>query len=262
MVLVVDDDETVRTLAKTMLERSGCRVVLANDGRQAVDFYRQKGHEIDVVLLDMSMPHLSGEETFRELRRIQRDVTVVLSSGYNHQDAISRFAGKGLAGFIQKPYGPDELFPVMRQALSQSHDTVRSREVVETTAAGDTARQGDETILIVDDEEVIRDALRLILNLHGYTVLEAGDGVEALHVLRNNSNEIALVIIDRKMQPMSGEQTLSRMKTIAPELKAVYSSGDDATVNLSGSELGKAAAILPKPYNPEDFWRVIRYILD
>ena len=82
-VLVVDDDETVRTLAKRMLERAGCTAILAEDGRQAVEIFRQQANEIDVILLDMTMPHMGGEEAFRELRRICPDVSVVLSSGYN-----------------------------------------------------------------------------------------------------------------------------------------------------------------------------------
>ena len=61
--------------------------------------------EIVVVLLDLTMPHLDGEETFRELRRLRPDVRVILSSGYNEQETTDRFAGKGLAGFLQKPYG-------------------------------------------------------------------------------------------------------------------------------------------------------------
>ena len=73
--------------------------------------------EIVVVLLDLTMPHLDGEETFRELRRIRPDVRVILCSGYNEQETTNRFAGKGLAGFIQKPYGLRPLGEKMRQVL-------------------------------------------------------------------------------------------------------------------------------------------------
>lgn len=260
-ILVVDDDETVRTLAKRILERSECKVILANDGLQAIDVFRQQADEIDVVLLDMTMPHLSGEKTFRELRRIRADVSVVLSSGYNEQDAIAKFAGKGLAGFMQKPYGPVELVSVIGQALSQSRSTTQTDPVAERTAPEEIARRGDETILVVDDEEVVRKTVRSGLEMNGYTVLEAKDGTEALELYRNNAEEIALVIIDRQMQPMSGEEMLSQLKTIAPEVKAVFFSGYERTVKLSGSALGEAAAILPKPYTSKEFWRVMRHIL-
>jgi CheY-like chemotaxis protein len=70
-----------------------------------------------LVLLDMTMPRMDGEETFRELRRIRPNVRAILSSGYNEQTATSRFAGKGLAGFIQKPYTLEQLTSEIRRVL-------------------------------------------------------------------------------------------------------------------------------------------------
>ncbi len=68
--------------------------------------------------MDLTMPHLDGEETFRELRRIEPNVRVLLMSGYNEQDAIARFVGKGLAGFIQKPFNIEDLKNSLRSILS------------------------------------------------------------------------------------------------------------------------------------------------
>ena len=116
-VLVVDDEETVRTLASRMLERMGFSVLLAEDGRHGVDMYDAHRDEIVAVLLDMTMPHMDGEETFRELRRKNKNVCVVLSSGYNESEATTGFKGKGLSGFIQKPYRSEDLTAVMRSAL-------------------------------------------------------------------------------------------------------------------------------------------------
>ncbi len=72
------------------------------------------------------MPHLDGEETFRELRRIRPDVRVIISSGYNEQETTNGFAGKGLAGFIQKPYGVRPLFEKMRQVLEAPPESDRA----------------------------------------------------------------------------------------------------------------------------------------
>ncbi len=108
-VLVVDDEETIRVTAAAMLEDVGFTVLMAEDGVQAVEIFRERHEEIRGVLLDMTMPRMGGEETFREMRTIDPKVRVVLSSGYNEQDATSHFAGKGLAGFIQKPYSPRAL---------------------------------------------------------------------------------------------------------------------------------------------------------
>lgn len=74
------------------------------------------------VLLDMTMPKLDGKGCFRELRRINKDVRVILSSGYNEQDATNRFTGQGLAGFIQKPYTPEALKIKMQEVFRDSSD--------------------------------------------------------------------------------------------------------------------------------------------
>ena len=116
-ILVVDDEETVRAVAKMTLERVGISVLTASDGREAVELFIQQAERIDLVILDMMMPHMNGEETFRELKLLRPEVRVLLSSGYNEQEATGRFAGKGLAGFIQKPYRARDLLDTVAQLL-------------------------------------------------------------------------------------------------------------------------------------------------
>ena len=121
-VLVADDEETVCAVGKQMLTRMGFDVLTAVDGRQAVDLFKEHSDEVVCVLLDLTMPHMDGEQAFRELRRIRPDVTVVLCSGYNEQDATQRFAGKGLAGFIQKPYNLTTLREMLIEVLPDDND--------------------------------------------------------------------------------------------------------------------------------------------
>ncbi|QEM70218.1 response regulator [Geobacter sp. FeAm09] len=108
-VLLVDDEETIRALGKDMLQFLGYRVLTAADGRESLEIFRRNRDDIVCVILDLTMPHLDGEQTFRELRRIKPEVRVLMSSGYNEQEVTQKFLGKGLAGFIQKPYKVTEL---------------------------------------------------------------------------------------------------------------------------------------------------------
>lgn len=117
LALVIDDDQGVREAASRLLEFFGFRVVQAVDGRHGTEVFRQHADEVRVVLLDMTMPEMNGEETFRELRRIRPDVPVILSSGYNEIEATRRFTAKGLAGFLQKPFTPKELIQRLSLAL-------------------------------------------------------------------------------------------------------------------------------------------------
>jgi signal transduction histidine kinase/CheY-like chemotaxis protein len=108
-IVVVDDEEIVRSMAKTVLERYGYTVIVAEDGKAGVEVLTQRKSDITLVILDMTMPVMSGEETFQQIRMISPDVRVILSSGYNEVEAIRRFTNKGLAWFIQKPYTAVEL---------------------------------------------------------------------------------------------------------------------------------------------------------
>ena len=117
-VLVVDDEETVRTVAARMIERLGFTVLLAADGREAMAMFRPGPTRFAFVLLDLTMPHLDGEETFRQMRQLNPGVRVILTSGFNQQEAINRFTGKGLAGFIQKPFELSNLTAVIRSVVS------------------------------------------------------------------------------------------------------------------------------------------------
>ncbi len=102
-VLVVDDEETVRKVSGRILEGLGFTPVFASDGREAIERFKENP-DFQFVLLDLTMPNMNGAETFLEMQRIQPGTKVLLTSGYNEQDAISRFTAEGLAGFIQKPF--------------------------------------------------------------------------------------------------------------------------------------------------------------
>jgi CheY-like chemotaxis protein len=123
-ILVVDDEETLRAVASQMVEALGWRALSAADGREALAVYREHMPEIVGVLMDLTMPHMDGEEAFGELRRLNPDVRVLLMSGYNEQDAIARFVGKGLAGFIQKPFGVTELDKQLKLLLADAYASV------------------------------------------------------------------------------------------------------------------------------------------
>jgi two-component system cell cycle sensor histidine kinase/response regulator CckA len=117
VALVVDDDQGVREAASRLLEFFGFRVLQAVDGRHGTEVFREHQSEIVVVILDMTMPEMNGEETFREIRRVRSDVPVILTSGYNEIEATRRFTAKGLAGFLQKPFTPKELTQKLALAL-------------------------------------------------------------------------------------------------------------------------------------------------
>ena len=119
-ILVVDDEEIVRQTAVHTLQRYGYGTVIAEDGSGAIQIYKEQADRIVLVLLDLTMPGVSGEEALRQLQTINSRVRVLLSSGYNEIEAVQRFAGKGLAGFLQKPYTAASLAEKVREVLRQA----------------------------------------------------------------------------------------------------------------------------------------------
>ncbi len=116
-VLIVDDEKPVRTVGRRMLERMGFDVLVAIDGREAVEIYQANADRIDCVLLDLTMPVMDGEQAFREMRKIRKDALVILASGYSEEDVLGRFRGEGLAGFLHKPYRFKILRSMIRDVL-------------------------------------------------------------------------------------------------------------------------------------------------
>ncbi len=121
VVLVADDEETVRVVATKALELRGYRVLTAQDGLDAVQLFERRSGEIDLVILDLTMPRMDGATAFAELRRRDPKVKVLLCSGYSETDVTHRFAGKGLAGFLQKPWSAADLLHRVEEALSRSN---------------------------------------------------------------------------------------------------------------------------------------------
>ncbi|MGK0302484.1 MAG: two-component system cell cycle sensor histidine kinase/response regulator CckA [Planctomycetota bacterium] len=117
-VLVVDDEEAIHKVVHRMLDRLSLMTQSANDGLEALDILEKRHEQIVCVLLDLTMPNLGGTETYREIRKRFDSLPVILMSGYSRQDAVKQFSGKGLTGFIQKPFQISDLRTALAQVLS------------------------------------------------------------------------------------------------------------------------------------------------
>ncbi len=116
-ILVVDDEALVLNVARRVLERAGYRVLTAADGREGLEVFERHARDISLVLLDLTMPRMSGDQAVREMRRVKRDVRVLLTSGYNEREATGEIAGPHLAGYIQKPYVAAALLNKVREVM-------------------------------------------------------------------------------------------------------------------------------------------------
>lgn len=118
-ILLVDDERHLRDMAKRLLEGLGYKVTLAESGEEAEAIYRQQHESIDLVILDVVLVGLSGAETLDRLREIDNDVRVLVSSGYDREGEPRHLLDKRVCGFIQKPYGIEEVNQAIQRALAK-----------------------------------------------------------------------------------------------------------------------------------------------
>lgn len=119
-MLVVEDEDPVRRYTVGLLVELGFTVVQATDGSEAIEIVKERHEELLAMLLDHSMPGMSGEEVLAELERTGLRVPVVLTSGHDVADLRRRFAGHIVAGFLQKPFRLETLDVIVREAIAQS----------------------------------------------------------------------------------------------------------------------------------------------
>jgi CheY-like chemotaxis protein len=118
-ILFVDDEESIRAIAKRTLEASGYRVITASDGADAVAQFAMHRDEIALVLTDMGMPVMDGASTIRALMRVRPDVRIVATSGYGDEGARARATDAGIRHVLSKPYSADGLLRAVRAALEE-----------------------------------------------------------------------------------------------------------------------------------------------
>jgi PAS domain S-box-containing protein len=236
-ILIVDDEDLVRSLARRMAEHAGFSVITASGGREAIRLYRQHYAEIRCVLLDLTMPDLDGLETLRELRRIRPEVRVVVSSGYNEETVAERFAGQIVAGFLRKPYQSATIIAALRNALETETAVTRPTPLPQTTFRDSGASQAESgsaaadgsmmanVVLIVDDDEMVRRSTQITFQLAGFPVLLAASGEEALQVYQQHRDHIACIYLDLNMPRMNGEQTLRALRHHGLSARVIIASG-------------------------------------
>jgi PAS domain S-box-containing protein len=116
-VLVIDDEPDVRSISSRMLSVMGFRVLSADDGKQGVEIFREQPDAITLILLDLTMPRMDGEEALKELRQIRPAVPVVFMSGYAEDEKVSRGDGQSPVGFLQKPFTMEDLQAALRSVM-------------------------------------------------------------------------------------------------------------------------------------------------
>jgi len=120
MALVIDDEKAVRTLVEAALSRQGMKVLAADTGRKGVEVFREHARELSVVILDLEMPAMGGEEVLHQLVELNPEVPIILSSGFGEGEAAVKFSALPQASFLQKPYTAQRLVEAVSAVLPRT----------------------------------------------------------------------------------------------------------------------------------------------
>jgi|GEM_PF-1184077 DNA-binding NtrC family response regulator len=120
VVLMIEDEEHIRIVFRDVMFDEGVMVIGIATGEDGVQFYRDHHDEINLVVLDLSLPGISGEETFKRLKVIDPGVRVVVSSGFPNEDVTKKFDGTGVIGYLQKPYNYATLVDTVNKFLDRA----------------------------------------------------------------------------------------------------------------------------------------------
>jgi PAS domain S-box-containing protein len=122
LVLVIDDEQIMRTTAKSILEEHGYKVIVAENGKAGIEIFKKHRKEIKAVLLDMAMPGMSGKEVYKKLKNIDFGVKVLLSSGFGHDERVKESLADGVDGFLQKPYSLEKLVDAVYEVIAKNRN--------------------------------------------------------------------------------------------------------------------------------------------
>jgi signal transduction histidine kinase/CheY-like chemotaxis protein len=234
-ILVVEDDPAVRLLVEDILNSSGYRVLVAEDGPGALQIAQSHSGEIDLLLTDVVLPKMGGREVAASLTRVRPGIKVLFMSGYTGLSATQHGTLDSDVNFLPKPFSPDALCEKVRAVL--------------------TARMPVRRILIADDEPAIRSLLAEILNESGFQTVTAGDGRQARELIRQDP--VDLIITDLAMEGEEGIELIRALRKEAPKVKIIAMSGTFGPEVLKAARALGANATLTKPVSQATLLRTI-----
>ncbi len=236
-ILVVEDRPAVRELVRETLVPCGYEVLEAANGKEGLEICRNRLQRIDLVLTDLIMPGLNGKEFAELVKKLRSDMKILYMTGYG---------GEALAGqeidpeeLVQKPFSPETLSRKIRDVLGAS----RTRH----------------SILVVDDEEGIRELLRSVLEEDGYEVFTAENGKRAVEILKESP--VNLMMTDLAMPVQEGLETITYVRRVHPSLPVIAMSGTfRGTMLNTAAHLG-ASALLEKPVKVDEVVKLVHQLL-
>jgi DNA-binding response OmpR family regulator len=286
-ILVADDDADLRVGLQIRLRANGYDVDGVGDGGDAIDAIRSRSP--DVLVLDLGLPTLDGFDVMSQLRNIAPMLSVVVVTARADEDCERRCLAAGARAFFRKPADNRALLDAIARCVAEGGQgeakggapgpSVRG----EPTPGGDSAECsvsqsmvrrhsparanhalcGDATILLAEDDGVLRSLIREVLRRHGYAVLVASNATEAHSIASAHHGPIHLLVADMVMPGETGRSLARRLAAERAELRVLLTSGnlDESDPEAQGGAHDASLSFLRKPFTPEALLRRIQDLL-
>jgi signal transduction histidine kinase/CheY-like chemotaxis protein len=244
-ILFVDDELPIAKMGSHILERLGYQVNVRTSSVEALELFKEKPNDFDLVITDMTMPNMSGDKLATELMKIRPDIPVILCTGYSKKISDDSVTAIGIKAFAYKPIVKADLAKIVRKVLDD--------------------QQPPKTIgriLLIDDESAIRKLFIQKLAGRGYEIIEACDGKEGLKLYHENRPD--LVITDLVMPEKEGIETITELKREFPNTKIIAISGGGRNIPDAYLQLAKNLGVertFPKPVDWPELIKTIRDLL-
>ncbi|MDP8205109.1 MAG: response regulator [Candidatus Electryonea clarkiae] len=249
-LLMVDDEEEFLASTAQALNRRGIDVKTAFDGAMALKLIKE--YQFDVIVLDVKMPGIDGDEVFRRVKEIQPQLPVILLTGHGSVPHAFESSKGGVYDYLTKPCDMDTLLKVVQEAASQVRNQTDTADSIDDSIKSGAIIQ----VLIVDDEVELLESLKNVLQRRRMKVITAQNGEEALELMKESSFEV--VVLDVKMPGMDGIEALQRMKKDFPNMEVVLLTGHPTVdTALAGVKQG-AFDYVTKPPDVDELAEIIR----
>lgn len=239
-ILLVEDDEQVRTLASRVLRKHGYGILEAENGGEALLLCEQHEGAIDLLFTDVVMKHMSGAQLAERLARIRPDLRVLFMSGYTDDLLAPHGVLEPGVAFVQKPLTPEVVLRRVREVLdSDAADITAGKKSLVLASKG--------TVLVVDDDDTVRALVRRILATTGLTVVDVASSEAALALDDQTVASLGLVLTDVVMPHIDGHALAERLRERRPTLPVLFMSGYGLNV-VARYGVNATDEFLPKPF--------------
>jgi len=253
-ILVIDDDRMNCDLLQTVFTRHGYDVHTATSGLEGLNLFRQ--HAPRVTILDLRMPEMDGLTVLKEIRAIDPHAPVIILGGGATEVQEGQARALRVTDFVRKGLSLDVLVEGVNRVAQQP---VRKQHASGGTVAAGPVVDTGETVLVVDDEQLVRDLLVQFLSLRGYRALGVKDGPEALSMVQQGPPD--LILLDLMLPGMNGVDVIRRLRDINYSGAIVIATGSCDEELLQEAWSLRPQEVIGKPIDLENMLTIIQLVL-